>query len=283
MRAWKAVTVTTPADVADSLGSFLLDHGAPGLITEEDAGRVRLTAHFSSEPPLAELDDYLSYLHELHPGLPRATVDLREVCEESWADNWKENFPPLCIGERLFVHPPWIHDVPPGRSGIQIDPGMAFGTGQHESTRGCLLLLERAMRHGTSARVLDVGTGSGILAIAAAKLGSPEVWAIDVDPDACTVARENADINDVARAIHVADSLEEVPGQFDILLANLFAPQLVELAPRFLSFLRRNATLIGSGILAVEADSVCRAWTAAGLVETERHQENEWVTLAYRR
>lgn len=283
MKVWKAVTVTTPAGMADSLGSFLLDHGAPGLVTEESAGWVTLTAHFPGEPPLAEIEIYLSGLHELFPAMERPTVALQDVCEESWADNWKENFPPLCTGERLFVHPPWVKEVPPGREGILIDPGMAFGTGQHASTRGCLVLLECAMGNHPGARVLDVGTGSGILAIAAAKLGSGDVWAVDIDPDACAVARENAEVNGVADVIHVGASLDAVPGRFDILLANLFAPQLVEFTPRFVSLLRGNATVIGSGILAEEADAVCRAWTAAGLTETGRHREDEWVTLAFRR
>jgi ribosomal protein L11 methyltransferase len=160
---------------------------------------------------------------------------------------------------------------------------MAFGTGQHASTRGCLELLEAAMRSTRATRVLDIGTGSGILAIAAVKLGAQEVCAVDTDTDACRVATENAAVNQVAGRIEVFDSLPAAGRTFDIILANLFAPQLVELTEEIAERLAPHGWLIGSGILLDEARSVVDAWSRMGLELHVRCAEAEWVTIAFRR
>ncbi len=283
MSTWTAVTVITAPELAESLESFLLDRGAPGLQTEEAGERVRLIAHFAAAAPLAELDAFLAALGELFPAAPRPQIAVDTVADDGWADNWKAHFPPLAIGERLFVHPPWVDRIPAGRIGIVLDPGMAFGTGHHASTRGCLVLLERALRAGPGARVLDLGTGSGILAIAAAKLGAGEVWGIDVDPDACAVAVENAACNQVGDAIRITADATAVPGTFDIVLANLLAGALVDGAAEIAARLRSGGTAIGAGILRDEAPALRRAWRAAGLTDDGEHAEEGWVALAARR
>lgn len=280
---WTALIVTAPQELAEGLASFLMDHGAPGLMTEEFDDRVRMTAHFSGTVPTAALEDYCRHLAALFPLAAPPEIRVEAVPATAWAENWKEHFPPLAIGERLFVHPPWVTDVPAGRIGIVIDPGMAFGTGHHASTRGCLLLLERALQARPATRILDIGTGSGILAIAAAKLGVPEIWGVDVDPDACLVAKENAVINDVAGAVRIDASLDAALGTFDMALANLFAPQLVEFAPRIAALLRGDGLAIGSGILADEEASVVAAWSAVGLTSCDRHEEERWVTIGFRK
>src|SRR6185369_17729770 len=124
MRSWTAVAVTTIAEMAEVVESFLLDHGAPGLQTEDSNGRVRTTAHFAGVPPLTELDALLAALGEQYPQAPRPEVAVGTVADTGWADNWKAHFPPLSIGRRLFVHPPWIHAVPADRLAIVVDPGM---------------------------------------------------------------------------------------------------------------------------------------------------------------
>lgn len=281
--SWTAVIITASPDLADSIGSFLLDHGAPGLMTEDLDAAVRITAHFAGAAPLDAIERYCRAAAEDLPGAAQPDVRTESVAETAWAENWKDHFPPQSIGERLFIHPPWVHDVPNGRHGILIDPGMAFGTGHHASTRGCLVLLERAMAARPAARVFDLGTGSGILAIAAAKLGAPEIWAVDIDPDACRVAAENTAANGVDAAIRILDSWEGVPGTFDIVLANLFAPQLVEFAPRIVAALRPGGVAIGSGLLLDEETAVVRAWTACGLAPHDRYEDERWVTIAYRK
>jgi len=279
---WTAIAVTVPAAAAEAVASFLMDQGAPGLVTEEMQGSVRLTAHFAGEAPLAEVRGFCVRLDELVPGTGSASIESRIVTEEAWAENWKRHFPPIAIGERLFVHPPWVREVPDGRVGVEIDPGMAFGTGQHATTRGCLILLERLLPGGPDVTVLDLGTGSGILAIAAARLGASRVWAVDVDPEACRTARENTKVNGVEALVHVCDSLEVVRERCDVLLANLFATQLVDLAPALAERLRPGGILIGSGLLNSEEESVAGTWTHVGATPLARHEEEGWVTLAWR-
>ena len=187
------------------------------------------------------------------------------------------------IGERLFVHPPWAREIPPSKLGIEIHPGMAFGTGQHATTRGCLIMLERFLAEKPEARVLDLGTGAGILAIAAVRLGADRVWAVDVDLEACRAARENAAVNGVAEQIIVSETADAVPDDCDLVLANLLAGQLVSFASKFNDWLRPGGIAIGSGILSEEEASVADAWTGAGLVALERYEEEGWVTLAWKR
>jgi ribosomal protein L11 methyltransferase len=281
-RPWTAVIITASPEVVESLSGFLLDHGAPGLETLEGKGEIFLVAHFRDEPPLAALEGFFDTLAEIFPRAARPLVRVERISEDTWKDGWKDHFPPIEVGTRLFVHPPWVSEIPAGRSGIVIDPGMAFGTGHHESTHGCLVLLERFM-NASGARVLDVGTGSGILAIAAAKLGAAEAWATDVDPEARRIATENAIVNEVAGAVRVVDSLDECSGPFDLILVNILARPLIDLAPRLARLLRPGGIVIGAGITADEEHAVAGAWQAAGLVPHAEHRLGEWVSIAYRR
>ena len=280
---WTAVTVTAAPQLAEALASFLLDCGAPGLQTEDGDAAVRITAHFAGAAPLAALARFIESLRELHPDAPPPLLAVDVIEDGGWAENWKAHFPPLAVGERLFVHPPWVETVPPERVGVVLDPGMAFGTGHHASTRGCLILLERALHTHAGARVLDLGTGSGILAIAAAKLGSGEVWAVDIDADACTVAASNAAVNGVGAAIRIVSDLAAVPGTFDVVLANLLAGLLIDLAAEIAARLRPRGTAIGAGLLIDEAPAVRRAWRAVGLIDDGQLLDEGWVVLAARR
>ncbi len=282
-RTWTAVIVTASAELADSLGSFLIDQGAPGLQTESVGDAVRVTAHFASEPPLRALAHYCEVLRGIFPGAPRPEIRLEQVPEAAWAESWKAHFRPLAVGRKLFVHPPWVAEAPRGRVGIVIDPGMAFGTGHHASTRGCLCLLERVMESGAVRRVLDIGTGSGILAIAAAKLGAEEVWAVDIDPDACRAATENARVNGVGAGLQVRARVGDVPGTFDLVLANLLAAELIGLANEIGRRLRPGAVAVGSGLLTEETRAVVSAWDAAGLEPHAQWEEEGWLTVACRR
>jgi ribosomal protein L11 methyltransferase len=277
------VVIIGAAELTDSLASFLLDQGAPGLQTEELGDTVRLTAHFADPPPAEVVEAYCQALPAAFPGAGVPQVRFESVADATWAESWKEHFPALEVGDSLFVHPPWVSEIPTGRIGIRIDPGMAFGTGQHASTRGCLELLEVAMRSTRVTRVLDIGTGSGILAIAAAKLGAKEICAVDIDADACRVATENTVVNQVADVIQIADSLSAANGSFEVVLANMFAPQLVELTEEIVARLTPDGWAIGSGILLEEELSVVDAWSDAGLRLDARRPEAEWVTLAFRR
>jgi ribosomal protein L11 methyltransferase len=282
MKSWTAVIVTVAPELAESVSGFLLDAGAPGLETLEGDGEQYLVAHFAIPPSQADLGKFFETLGEIFPGAPRPVVRIQQISDDTWTETWKEHFPPIEVGARLFVHPPWVTDVPNDRVGIVIDPGMAFGTGHHQSTHGCLLMLEEAAAARPNARVLDIGTGSGILAIAAAKLGAREVWATDNDPDACPIAEDNTRVNEVAEHVHVTGELDECIGPFDVVVVNILARPLIDLAPRIAAFLAPDGVAIGSGITADEEPAVAEAWKAAGMEPLSNHRDGEWVTIAFR-
>jgi ribosomal protein L11 methyltransferase len=280
-KAWTAVIVTADPELADSVGSFLVDQGAPGLVIEELPDSVQITAHFKDVFSRDALDRFCAHLSLWFPGSPSPAIRVEPT--QDWADNWKAHFPPLEIGKRLWVHPPWVVNVPRSRIAVVIDPGMAFGTGHHASTRGCLVYLDRLVRPDATQRVLDIGTGSGVLAIAAAKLGAARVWAVDTDLDACRIAAANANANGVGARVHVRSDVAAVDGTFDLVVANLFAGQLIEMARLIYARLARGGTAIGAGILAAEAKSVREAWQVAGLIAGDQLEESEWTTISARR
>lgn len=201
--------------------------------------------------------------------------------EQDWANAWKEHYHVLRIGKHIVIHPTWReYEAQPGDVSIELDPGMAFGTGLHPTTRLCLAALEDYVAAGMS--VLDLGTGSGILAIAAARLGASEVLAIDNDPVAVKSATENIALNgEVAPQISVREgTLEAAHGQrFNLVVANIIAKVIIELASGLAASLLPSGTLIASGIIEEKADSVALALAAAGLHNIERRQEGDWVAL----
>ncbi len=279
--AWFECRVDVPIEHGEIVANFLIEGGAPGLQSEEAGGIAHLTAYYSAAPPLDALVRFCASV-----GCPLRASDsirVRRVPHENWAENWKAHFHAQVLGERLYICPPWDCAVPAGRVAVVIDPGMAFGTGQHATTRGCLLLLEHALGNRQLARALDVGTGSGVLAIALAKLGLTEVWAIDTDGDACAIAEANAASNGVAAHVHIRHSLDEVRGTFDLLSANLFVGLLQELAPRLAGLLRPSGVLICSGFATNDEHNVSGAYEACGLHLARRLEEDSWVTLALQR
>ena len=278
---WFECTIDVPTEHTEIVANFLIDNGAPGVQSDERDGVVRLMAYFSDAPPVEALVRFCGDI-----GCPLRDpegIRVRQIAHEDWGENWKAHFQPQLVGARLFVCPPWDCAAPAGRVAIVIDPGMAFGTGQHASTRGCLLLLEGAIRDGDVTRGLDVGTGSGVLAIALAKLGLADVWAVDTDPVACAIAEANAAANAVEACVHIRPSLDQVSGTFDLLAANLFANLLEELAARLVGLLRPSGVLICAGFLVTDEDRVRSAYESRGLRLDRRHEEQSWVTVALRR
>lgn len=279
--AWFECTVDVPIEHGETVANFLIERGAPGLQSEEGKGIARLTAYYSAPPPLDALVRFCASVGcPLHDN---DSIRVRRVPHEDWAENWKAHFHPQALGERLYICPPWDCVAPAGRLAVVIDPGMAFGTGHHASTRGCLLLLEHALGDQRMERGLDVGTGSGVLAIALVKLGLTDVWAIDIDADACAIAEANAAHNSVEARMHIRHSLDEVPGTFDVLCANLFAHLLQQMAPELTDLVRPGGVFICSGFLINDEHAVCRAYEARGFHLARRHEEESWVTLALQR
>jgi len=224
--------------------------------------------------------------HALDAALARASVrgdvSTRTVGEEDWAESWKEHFHVERFGERIVIVPSWRSYEPrDGDVVIELDPGMAFGTGQHETTRMCLEALERVVRRG--ARVLDVGCGSGILAIAAAKLGAGEVLAVDVDADCVRVTGENARANDVTRVVRAGEGsvgdawpFEALAAGFDVIVANIIARVIIEAAPALVAALAPQGRLIVSGIIAEREAATVAALAAAGARIDAVRAMGEW-------
>jgi len=277
---WFECTIEVPADYSEAVGNFLIEEGAPGLQLDERDGAVRLTACFSVEPPV---DLVLHFCASIGCPLAPSSVAVRRVPDEDWAENWKVHFQPEPIGQRLYLCPPWNCAAPPGRESVVIDPGMAFGTGQHATTRGCLLLLEAIVQQRAVTRALDIGTGSGVLAIALAKLGVADVCAIDTDAGACAIAEENVRRNGVRTQVCIRNSIDKVAGPFDLITANLFANLLDEMADRLSGLLHPAGVLICSGFLTTDESRVHCAYEVQGLQVMRRYDEQSWVTLALQR
>jgi ribosomal protein L11 methyltransferase len=210
---------------------------------------------------------------------PVGPLSTRHVDDDDWTDAWKAHYVPQRVG-RVVVVPSWLEEpLGPGEVAITLDPGMAFGTGLHPTTRGCLHLLQGVSP--MPANVLDVGCGSGILALAALRLGAERAVGLDTDPLAVTATGENAARNGLGdRVTAVAGSLPASPeARHPLVLANLVAAVLIELAPRLAAHLAPGGVLLASGIIEPRAAEVINAMRAVGLTVTDRRDDGEWVSL----
>jgi ribosomal protein L11 methyltransferase len=214
---------------------------------------------------------------------PIGELTTRVVHEADWAEAWKAHFPVMRIGRRLVIRPTWLaHEPAPGDVVLDLDPGMAFGTGLHPTTRLCLAALEEVAERGRldGARVLDVGCGSGILAIAAARLGAASVLGVDTDPIAIEATIANAARNGLAdRIVARAGSLPSGEEAHDVVLANLIASVLIALAEPLHAELRPGGVLLASGIFIDREAEVRSAFAAVGLVVAGRSAEGDWIAL----
>lgn len=209
-------------------------------------------------------------------GIP-VTIEQTGVSEEDWADSWKKYYKPIKTGRRLVIVPVWEKYTPaPEELTVLMDPGMAFGTGTHETTRLCAAMLEDFVKPGSS--VLDVGCGSGILAICAAKLGAGDCFACDIDPVAIRIAKENAALNHTPVVeCAVSDLLKQVPEKrYDVVVANIVADIIIRLAPDVGAYMKEDGCFIVSGIIEERADEVVSALTANGFHIVKDAHENGW-------
>ncbi len=201
--------------------------------------------------------------------------------EDDWADKWKAFFKPTPVGERLFVRPIWIDDYNSGdRVVLNIEPGAAFGTGTHETTRLCLETLDKIIKEGDT--VLDIGCGSGILAIASMLLGASEGFGVDIDPLAVKTAAENGKMNGLDEPelqFVCGDLADKVTKKYDVVVANIVADIIILFSTQVRAFMKQGAKFVASGIIDSRADEVVTALQNAGLVVRERIEENGWVCL----
>ncbi|MDX8402540.1 MAG: 50S ribosomal protein L11 methyltransferase [Mariprofundaceae bacterium] len=239
--------------------------------TDADRGERCLIAWF--DPATTLRDAVLDTLAKL--GIDPGRMQWRELAATDWSLAWQEHWRAMPVGRRLWVRPSFREAAPEGRLDIVLDPGMAFGTGQHETTRLCLEAIERLIDANSIESMLDMGAGSGILAIAAGKLGMSHIVAIDNDPDAVDACRVNAGINGVAIEARLADTPPRA--RFDLVVANILVGPLIEMAPA-LAFCA-GRWLVLSGILTEQEQAVAAAYEAEGLEIRATHRLGDWAAL----
>jgi ribosomal protein L11 methyltransferase len=274
---WHAVDATTVGEAAEAVEYGLMEAGAQGTETHETGGaNVLISGYFDGAPEMEVIRASLIDGLRIYSLEPAALIDLstRAVPDRDWLAEWKKDWQPVEVG-RFIVAPPWS-EVKGDHLVIRIEPGMAFGTGTHETTRLCLKAIEKYFRGGS---FLDVGTGTGILAMAAAKLFSEaRIDAVDTDPEAIDIARENACLNGVGDRIDFQiGSVNEQTSSADLVCANLTAPVIVELLPLLLG--ATCGRLVLSGILAEQSKMVQSRLLELGTDNFEIEQDGEWIAL----
>ena len=301
MTNWLEVSLTVNGELAEAVADVLARYAPNGVMTEqsvkflddEDMGtpsgditvRAYLPADETLEQTRQKLEESLYYLGMIQP-LPAPTFT--PIADRNWMEAWKEHYVPIPIGKRLIILPVWVDSPEPQRIPIRIDPGMAFGTGTHPTTQLCLDLLETVYASATPRSAIDVGCGSGILSVAAIKLGAELALGVDIDEASVKNSRENADNNDIPAEkfpIGLGSVAEVKAGRFAIhqaplVLANILAPVLVRLFEAGMAdLIELGGAIILSGILDFQAVSVIEAGQKAGLKLVDQRQINDWVAL----
>ncbi len=290
---WLSITIETDCQHAERLADALIDAGAlSASIEDADAGTPDETPQFGEPGSVTtpgwersrvvvlvesgtDVDELLEACAPL-AGLERTPAySLENVEEQNWVQLTQSQFEPIRISGRLWIVPSWHTAPDPDAIVLVLDPGMAFGTGSHPTTRLCLEWLERTVTPGIS--LLDYGCGSGILAIAAARLGARDVLGVDIDPQAVSAAKSNAERNEVSARF--ADSAGEIKDQFDIVVANILSNPLKALAPAICSHVRPGGSLALSGILAEQTEDLIAAY-ASWIPLTVADTREGWVCLA---
>jgi ribosomal protein L11 methyltransferase len=311
---WLELSVRAAPETVEAISELMSRYVSGGVSIEEpyqllDDGQVHIPvpgapvtvrAYVPDDADGAEskqrIEEGVWHLGQLLSG-SISELSTRRLAEEDWANAWKEYYHVLHLGKRTVIKPSWREYTPRADEVVvELDPGMAFGTGLHPTTRNCLLAIEEAVHAGDA--VLDVGTGSGILATAAIKLGAARVLALDVSGVAVAAARENAEINGVSDVMDVRwatlegadgepfmplppeiDTLGEEIGTFDVVVANIIARVIAQLAPSLVRAVRPGGTLIASGIIAERRAEAEEPLRAAGLTDIRDKMEGDWVTL----
>ena len=300
---WLEVSLTVDGELAESVADVFARFAPNGVTTEQgvkyndaaDAGtptgpitvRVYLEVNDQLEETRQKLEEALFYLGMIKP-LPAPVY--KQIADQNWMEAWKQHYKPILIGERLLILPVWLESPEPERIAIKIDPGMAFGTGTHPTTQLSLELMEKVKNLG-GLKVIDVGCGSGILSIAAIKLGAAKVLGVDIDEASVKNSRENADTNDIGNELILGmGSVGEIlDGKFEfkkapLVVANILAPILIRLFDAGLADLVEDGgTLILSGILQEQEQNLIEAGQAKGLKMNGRMQMGDWVALTMSR
>ena len=310
---WITLTVRTTTEGAEAVSAMFMDLGIMGALIEDKADvainqrptgfwdilgdelaermedDVKVTAYIPADEraqdTAAHVREALARLKKMDLGFDagKLTLEVNSMDDEDWAENWKSQYKPFRLGETFVVKPTWeTYEAQPTDRIIEIDPGMAFGSGTHETTGMCVALLEENVKEGM--RVIDVGTGTGILAIAAAKMGASRVLATDLDPMATRVAAENIALNGLSDkiAVKTGDLLETVEEAADIMVANIIADVICMMAAPARQFIVPGGLFICSGIARERKDEVLAALNEAGYQDLDIREKGEWAAIAAR-
>jgi ribosomal protein L11 methyltransferase len=304
---WLEVSLTVNGELAESVADVLARFAPNGVMTEqgvkftndEDEGtvtgpitvRAYLEVNDQLEETRQKLEESLYYLGMITP-IPAPTYN--QIADQNWMEAWKQHYKPILIGEKLLILPAWMESPNPERLAIKIDPGMAFGTGTHPTTQLCLELMENHFADRSSHEqsfVIDVGCGSGILSIAALKLGAKSALGVDIDIESVKNSRENAETNGIDNQLILAQGsvTEVLEGRFPfksapLVVANILAPVIIRLFDAGLADLvEPGGEIILSGILAHQSESVLEASQANGLRVNDQRQMGDWVALSLKR
>ena len=304
---WLEVSLTVDGELAEAVADVLARFAPNGVMTEQGikflddedhgtpTGPIVVRAYLAIDEHIEEtrqkLEELLYYLGMIQP-LPAPVY--KQIADQNWMEAWKQHYKPIPIGERLIIVPVWLDSPEPERIPIKIDPGMAFGTGTHPTTQLCLSLIEKmveTLKVSKTFRVLnviDIGCGSGILSIAALKLGAKSALGVDIDIELVRNSRENADKNGIGEEFVIGQGsvTEVLEGKFPftrapLVVANILAPIIIRLFGDGLADLvEPGGTVILSGIMQGQAQNVLEAAQAKGLVLSERKEMGDWVALS---
>jgi len=295
---WLKIEISAPPELMEAIGNFLTEAGVQGVFQEslapqnigvdfpeafnDEILKAYLPQDSRSEKRIASLKKYMDRLSELFPDLEKPSFKTEMICDPNWGEQWKKYFKPIRVSKNIIVKPTWERYTPDSRDiVVEIDPGMAFGTGQHASTRMCIEAIEDIIMNDRSIRewkVLDVGCGTGILAITAAKVGAQDVICVDVDKKAVEIAGENAVINNVKSSLRILNkNAAAISEPRNLIIANLTAKLLLELRPHLIQLLLPEGYMIISGIIEQDAKKVEKEFSADSLVLHNVLTEKEWV------
>lgn len=266
------------SDVTDGLNAIygeLLDEE----IVKKDKSLGAVSIYLSEDRNIPEtLSSLKDRFVSLGLNVKMETLGLKE---EDWADCWKKYYKPLHIGEKIVIVPAWEnYEAKDGEVIVTIDPGMAFGTGTHETTALCAELIEKYLAVGD--RALDVGTGSGILAVIESKLGASSVDALDIDPNAVKAAKENCDANGVKNVIcRQSDLIRSAEGVYDFISANIVADIIIRMAENVSDFIKHGGVLVASGIIESQAEQVVSVFREKGFELKDKLDKNDWNAFVF--
>ena len=299
---WLEISLTVDGELAEAVAEVLDRYAANGVVVEQNVkyndaedlgtpyGPVKVYGYLSIDEQLEEkrskLEQALFYLNAIRP-LPQPVI--KEIADQNWMAAWKDHYHPIPIGKKLLILPAWVEHTDLSRQAVKIDPSMAFGTGTHPSTQLCLQYVEDLTPAGQP--VIDIGCGSGILSIAALKLGASHALAVDIDEESVNATIEACEANGVAERVEAGTgSVDEIKyGQFSLkqapfVLANILAPVLIRLFEGGMAdLITPGGLIILAGILEEQGDGVCKSAESVGLTFVEKRQSGDWVAFAFRK